>query len=707
MNIDDVSNIPQYMAMLKQQKANIKRAQGLKGQKATPSKSRNEILAQFTLRRMMSSGPSPADKMNIRSSFLPPAYAPSTILLARLSKIMFRDLCLETHHRGRYILVRTVTPTDVMTAVMAIVEDEDERVLMIQIYNQGEEFSKFLDLPEGGCASDIILVPGFDERIPLSWRARIISVEEGLPAFWKERGNKFFEESRYHFAIQCYTKALECKLPPSPDLAIATQLNRALCGLRARQFDAALLDADAVLQRSEMSEKALFRKAQALYCLRKFRESCETHKVLGRNYPENLTAQHEYQRASARLAEEDTGEYEFKRMILEAKKRRPPHLERGTYFGPVTIKSTESHGRGLFTAEAVKAGDLLLCEKAFAYAFHDEKGSGDLTLLMSSDTNQMILGTQGQLIGMIAQKLYRNPSMLSRFIDLHHGTHDSFDIRVDGQVVVDTFLIQKTISLNGFGCPLLSRQSHIKSSISDDIAKDENKKFHSSGMWCMASYINHSCLSNTRRSFIGDMMIVRASRDIAKDTEITFWYQSPIGNQDEKLSDLQNWGFKCDCAICDSIRGLSKTVLSTRKRLSAELEKLFNSKKLKQAQIESTLASIEQTYSLPPSEVPYLALWSGYLSLAAISLTSHQFEKAIKFGLKCLESLGYVIEGASRTDTQVKVIKWGLMTDGVVGCWMILSRAFCEFAPSLKVYAEEYAKISYRICVGEDETFAT
>ncbi|CAI7632337.1 unnamed protein product [Penicillium manginii] len=668
MDIDDVSNVPQYMAILKEQKANLQRAQGLKGQKATPSKSRNEIIAQFTLRRMINSGLSRRDETNIRSSFLPSAYAPSTIPLTRLSKIMFRDLCLETHHRGQYILVRTVTPTDVMTAVMAIVEDEDGRVFMIQIYNQGEEFSKFLDLPEGVVLvvkepyvkvmadgdfgirvdhiSNIILIPGFDERIPLSWRARIISVEEDLPAFWKERGNEFFEQSRYHFAIQCYTKALECDPPPPPDLAIATQLNRALCGLRARQFDEALLDADAVLQRSEISEKALFRKAQALYCLRKFRESCETHKVLDRNYPENLIAQHEYQRASARLAEEDTGEYEFKRMILEAKKRRPPHLERGTYFGPVTIKPTESHGRGLFTTEAVKAGDLLLCEKAFAHAFHDEKGSGDLTLLMSPDTNKMILGTQVQLIGMIAQKLYRNPSMLSRFIDLHHGTHDSSDIRVDGQAVIDI-----------------------------------------------------------RRSFIGDMMIIRASRDIAKDTEITFWYQSPIGNQDQELPDLQNWGFKCDCAICDSIRGLSKTVLSTRKRLSAELEKLFNSKKLKHAKIESTLASLEQTYSLPPSEVPHLALWSGYLSLAAISLTSYQFEKAIKFGLRCLESLGFMIEGGSRTDTQIKVIKWGLMTDGVVGCWMILSRAFGEVAPGLKVHAEEYAKISYRICVGEDETF--
>lgn len=224
MDIDDVSHVPQYMAVLEQQKANLQRAQGCKGQRATPRKSRNELIAQFRLRRKMNSGRGSADQINIRSSFLPPAYAPSTTLLNRLSKIMLRDLCLETHHRGRYILVRTVTPSDLMTAVMAIVEDEDERVLMIQIYNQGEEFSEFQDLPEGSVLlvkepyvkvmadgdfgirvdhiSDIIFVPGFDERIPLFWRARIQSVEEGLPIFWKERGNDFFQESRYYFAIQ-------------------------------------------------------------------------------------------------------------------------------------------------------------------------------------------------------------------------------------------------------------------------------------------------------------------------------------------------------------------------------------------------------------------------------------------------------------------------------------------------------------------------
>lgn len=54
---------------------------------------------------------------------------------------MIRDLTLETHHRGVYILLRAVTPADTMTAAMVIVEDEEENVLMLQLYNQEKELS--------------------------------------------------------------------------------------------------------------------------------------------------------------------------------------------------------------------------------------------------------------------------------------------------------------------------------------------------------------------------------------------------------------------------------------------------------------------------------------------------------------------------------------------------------------------------------------
>jgi len=44
----------------------------------------------------------------------------------------------------------------------------------------------------------------------------------------------------------------------------------------------------------------------------------------------------------------------------------------------VSIKISSSRGRGLFIIEAVKAGDLLLYEKAFILAFADPEKLEDI-----------------------------------------------------------------------------------------------------------------------------------------------------------------------------------------------------------------------------------------------------------------------------------------------------------------------------------------
>lgn len=188
------------------------------------------------------------------------------------------------------------------------------------------------------------------------------------------------------------------------------------------------------------SEKAFFRKSQALYHLQKFRESCEVHKVLGKEYPGSTAAKNEFNRAIARLVEQESGKYRFKQLQLEATKRRPPLLDHATYIGPVSVRPTESRGRGLFTTETVKAGDLLFCEKAFAHAFYDADGpSKGLALSINAQTDVMTVGTQAELIGLIVQKLYKNPSVLSTFTDLYHGLYKPVDVsEVDGIPVVDT-----------------------------------------------------------------------------------------------------------------------------------------------------------------------------------------------------------------------------------------------------------------------------
>lgn len=150
-------------------------------------------------------------------------------------------------------------------------------------------------------------------------------------------------------------------------------------------------------------------------------------------------------RAQIRSQEQKTGLYDFKQLQAKAKKLRPPHLDHASYLGPVEIRQTESRGRGLFVTKAVMAGDLLLCEKAFSHA-HAAEGADDgnensskISLLINPETNKGFMGAQADLIKLIVQKLYRNPSIAPAFVTLYHGAYEGVSTStVDDKPVVDT-----------------------------------------------------------------------------------------------------------------------------------------------------------------------------------------------------------------------------------------------------------------------------
>jgi hypothetical protein len=267
------------------------------------------------------------------------------------------------------------------------------------------------------------------------------------------------------------------------------------------------------------------------------------------------------------------------------------------------------------------------------------------------------------------------------------------------------FLVERIIALNVFGCPLSSRESHFSD------AKAEKSQFHSCGIWLMASAINHSCLSNTRRSFIGDLQLVHATRDIPADTELTFWYHIPTGGSyEETQKGLQTWGFECDCAICLDAKNTPKKLLRRREALRGDLKTalLNTGGAIDAAKAERLLGALEQTYKSPPSKVPRLALWDPYLVLARLYAAQKQPAKAASMALKVLECSGFVVKGAkipASPSVPFEVEQWGMMTGGVMEAWIHLGNLYAEFAPQMFQKAEQCAKVAYRICVGEDVTF--
>jgi SET domain len=257
------------------------------------------------------------------------------------------------------------------------------------------------------------------------------------------------------------------------------------------------------------------------------------------------------------------------------------------------------------------------------------------------------------------------------------------------------------MSLNVFGCPISCLEQHQQRMKEKSTTNVTEEKFHSCGVWETASYINHSCNCNATRSFIGDMMIVRASRDLPPDTEVVFGYQSDCIDYKERQEKLQQWNFKCDCIICKTYQNTKKNILTRRKTLKADgLDLLKRFERSKASNIEDIIDKLCATYKEPAHEVPRLGTWDFQLFLPMMYFRERQFEKVVDFSLKALESLGFVTEDGiipRSSIVSLNIKKWGLMTDGVIDCWVILARGYRRVAPDLeakRTYMHEFRTAS-------------
>jgi hypothetical protein len=137
MDIKDVSNAPEYAQLMERQSQILLEARKRKGKRPQLA-SREELVMKYMFAHMMREGQSGFD-LHMKTTFIPPAYAPSIIPLANLTKAMINDLRLETHHRGSYVLLRSIVPTDRISAVLSIVEGEEGSALNFSLYHQGKD----------------------------------------------------------------------------------------------------------------------------------------------------------------------------------------------------------------------------------------------------------------------------------------------------------------------------------------------------------------------------------------------------------------------------------------------------------------------------------------------------------------------------------------------------------------------------------------
>ncbi len=123
---------------------------------------------------------------------------------------------------------------------------------------------------------------------------------------------------------------------------------------------------------------------------------------------------------------------------------------------------------------------------------------------------------------------------------------------------------------------------------------------------------------------------------------------------------------------------------------------------------QTILMQLEKTYRLPASEVPRAFLWELYFSVAMEFFPGAGFDIIIKRILATFESSGFVVQGAEAfmPGTRIIVKKWGFPNPDAVELWLTLRNVYKALGQHvLAEQAKAYAKITWALFMGEDETF--
>ncbi|KAK4231119.1 SET and MYND domain-containing protein 4 [Podospora fimiseda] len=581
----------------------------------------------------------------VKQPVMTEAYPASTKSIRDVEIIPLNSLQVESHHLNKGIIVKVVSPPFVGAGAVSIVQDSFGNVEKLSIYNQND--SSILSAVPEGCIvavkepyykhngggdgdyiiavdhpSDVILLRFTDPIIPESLRVGPLlkTAEE-----WKNAGDTAFLGKDFPTAVFCYSEAIEASEDEKFNAPIYTK--RAGTNLVLGRYDAAKADSLASRTNGPGDWKAYYNAGRAAYGLCQYEESKEfLEKALELNSSNNVIRK-EYDRCLARLKEQETGEYDFSGMLASLSPTNV-HLDRASFLRNTRVAESPLHGKGLFATTELKAGEIVFVEKATLMPNQYEPSRASAALY-----------------ALTVRQLCDNPSLAKDVLQMYDGGYERSGLEgtiVDGVPVLDVFLIEAIRQKNCFSSPLSTVEDTKPRSPEGRMAK---------GLWIRAAAMNHACVANTMRSFVGDLLISRATRDI-KEGEELFHQYVPV----KSLPDLRNqrykdsWGFECACALCSVEKTSPEANRNKRKELLAQIEKICN-KKVPGREIipDATIRTVDRLAKqledahetelydgLPRLTLIYSSNW-----LVGAHRGRKNWGKVIRYGIKVLRNFGF------------------------------------------------------------------
>jgi len=232
-----------------------------------------------------------------------------------------------------------------------------------------------------------------------------------------------------------------------------------------------------------------------------------------------------------------------------------------------------------------------------------------------------------------------------------------------------------------------------------------------SGLWIMPSYINHSCWPNSVRSFLGDLLIVRAARDISEGEEITITYfENESSVQKRQKALYSKWGFNCKCTLCEVEVAESQEVQDRRQEL---VEKALKFEVYLKRSVEKTnsgiapmvalIKGIEATYTKPEFIHPRIRLLSPRNILHTFLVSAERPQDVFLFAKEALNELGFKI--TTRRGKAV-IERYGYMCYPVMHLFVHVITAGAMMGDLwTAVLWKDIAVKVYEVIVGERESF--
>ncbi|KAK8024517.1 hypothetical protein PG993_012583 [Apiospora rasikravindrae] len=672
-------------------------------------------------------------------------YPPCMRPAGSLRSMMISEMTLMSHHRGKMILLRVAAVFSNYKGVRALVKDERGTTIYLRIFRlrhvgqtlPGDTIEKgdVLMLKEPYFYSfnipslrvdhenDVVRLAPDDCRVPLRWRTARMKPKQQTQVL-HDALKEALDQKRW-FDIERHCSDLIVVSDVTADKQYAF-LFRSLANLELGRATLALADAKSSESFGQPPLLSIMLQVRALYQLGKYAKCLERLDFAGRFYPEDAEVARHLHRVTTRLHELRSGEYDFRRMYQQAQSPLPL-IDCARFSRLVEVRDSPGRRKGLFTAQPVAAGSILLCEKAVAYSCYQGQDNTAPSTLTYVEINKTTVSVPTDVLTDLVQRLRHDEEFVTKFSTLYCGEYKTAPVQlnippgsmVDGQLPIDIFHVARVLALNGMSVPKTSKDEFF-----------EGSKRIACGLWPKASFLNHSCLPNCRRSFIGDMLVLRATRDLPAGNELEIGY---LGGGPTTIADREKlvhiWGFACHCALCTNVESSRAESLWEKVRkpldqldeLVPRAELVMDSSRelwarlLMQELAENSdafreLARIRDQRTQGVSmDLAGLRVVLGYVRYYIL----REPQSALKDAIGALENLGFritaslpqeAVNGPHNAAPCFSVKSWGVATGTALDAFLLLGKTYTEMYPASLPAVMGFASKMYSMVVGEDVT---